>query len=221
MQAWPLSRKIQVTQARIIEWYERFQGKVAVNFSGGVDSTALLYLARRCYPEIPAVFVDTTLEFPEVVNFVKSQHDITILKPQVCKTCVGCLDGCFARIVREFGFCFPSKDIAMTVRYARKGSAWALNRFRGLNVDGSESPYKKSAYSQWASLVGSKYKISDRCCLELKELPLRKWHKAMGYVPIVGTLASESRRRRGAWLQTGCNSFSKNKPVCRQSPAFV
>ena len=47
MQAWPLKRKIRVTQAKIIEWYHHYGGKVAVSFSGGKDSTVLLDLARR------------------------------------------------------------------------------------------------------------------------------------------------------------------------------
>jgi asparagine synthetase B (glutamine-hydrolysing) len=49
MQAWPLSRKIQVTQAKIIEWHELHNHKTAISFSGGVDSTVLLDLAKRCY----------------------------------------------------------------------------------------------------------------------------------------------------------------------------
>lgn len=57
MQAWPLSRKIQVTQTRIIEWYIKNKGQVYVSFSGGKDSTVLLDLARRIYPDIPAVFI--------------------------------------------------------------------------------------------------------------------------------------------------------------------
>ena len=38
MQAWPLARKIQVTQAKILEWYHHYGGKVAVSFSGGKDN---------------------------------------------------------------------------------------------------------------------------------------------------------------------------------------
>ena len=38
MQAWPLERKIQVTQAKILEWYYHYGGKVVVAFSGGVDN---------------------------------------------------------------------------------------------------------------------------------------------------------------------------------------
>ena len=69
MQAWSLERKIQVTQTRIIEWYQKFNGKVCVSFSGGKDSTVLLHIARQLYPDIEAVFVDTGLEYPEIRAF--------------------------------------------------------------------------------------------------------------------------------------------------------
>lgn len=32
MQAWPLERKIRVTQAKILEWYHHYGGKAAVSF---------------------------------------------------------------------------------------------------------------------------------------------------------------------------------------------
>lgn len=47
MQAWPLERKIHVTQTRILEWIMKQEQKVFVSFSGGKDSTVLLDLARR------------------------------------------------------------------------------------------------------------------------------------------------------------------------------
>lgn len=50
MQAWSLERKIRVTQAKILEWYHHYGGKVAISFSGGKDSTVLLDLARRAFP---------------------------------------------------------------------------------------------------------------------------------------------------------------------------
>lgn len=36
-----LSNKIQVTQARIMEWYNRNDKKCYISFSGGKDSTVL------------------------------------------------------------------------------------------------------------------------------------------------------------------------------------
>lgn len=38
MQAWSLDRKIMVTQTRLIEWYNHYEGKVYISFSGGKDS---------------------------------------------------------------------------------------------------------------------------------------------------------------------------------------
>ena len=77
MQNWSLERKIQVTQTRILEWYLKYDGQVYVAFSGGKDSTILLDLARRMYPEIKAVFIDTGLEYPEIRDFVKTKENIT------------------------------------------------------------------------------------------------------------------------------------------------
>ena len=83
MQSWPLERKIQVTQTRIIEWYQKNDGKVYVSFSGGKDSTVLLDLVRRIYPDVPAVFIDTGLEYPELREFVKTIPNVTWLKPEM------------------------------------------------------------------------------------------------------------------------------------------
>lgn len=83
MQRLPLSRKIQITTARIIEWYQHYDGKVYVAFSGGKDSTVLLDIVRRIYPDVPAVFSDTGLEFPEVRAFARSCENVTIIKPEM------------------------------------------------------------------------------------------------------------------------------------------
>ena len=46
LRALPLDRKIQISQTRIIEWYNHYNGNVVVSYSGGKDSTALLHLVR-------------------------------------------------------------------------------------------------------------------------------------------------------------------------------
>ena len=211
MQAWPLSRKIQVTQAKIMEWHERHNHKTAISFSGGVDSTVLLDLARRCYPDIPAVFCDTTIEFPEIIDFVKSKSNVAIVRPKLCVTCKKCVGGCFAKVIQDYGICYPSKEVAKCIENARRGKVWALNRFKGLNADGTKSWYKEQMYKRWAHLVDAPYKISDMCCVVIKEKPLEKWYKESGNVPIIGTLASESIRLRNAWYITGCNGFDAKK----------
>ena len=59
----PLDVKIAKSRLRIREWYEHYGGQVNVSFSGGKDSSVLLHLVRSLYPEVPAVFSDTGLEF--------------------------------------------------------------------------------------------------------------------------------------------------------------
>ena len=42
LQSKSLEEKIQIAAARIIEWYENWEGQVYVSCSGGKDSTVLL-----------------------------------------------------------------------------------------------------------------------------------------------------------------------------------
>jgi len=205
MQAWPLWKKIQVSQAKLMEWYYRFEGKVSVSISGGKDSCVLYDLARRCFPDIQAVFVDTGLEFPEVRKVALSTPNVTVLKPAMR----------FDEVVEKHGWCFPSKDVAHTVYYARKGSQWAINRFNGVSEDGSPSEYRQSHYVKWKFLLDSPFIISAGCCNVMKEAPLNKHMKESGNYPIIGTMAAESQRRRQAWLNTGCNNFDSKRPISK------
>lgn len=113
MQAWDLERKIRVTQTRIIEWYKHWNGKVSVSFSGGKDSTVLLDLARRIYPDIEAVFVDTGLEYPEIREFVKSKDNVTWLKPEMS----------FRKVIETYGYPVGGKDTAQSIELGRKALA--------------------------------------------------------------------------------------------------
>ena len=77
MQAWPLDRKISVTQTRLVEWADRYNGEIYISFSGGKDSTVLADLAARVYKvtkrtdPLTLVFVNTGLEYPEIQKFVR------------------------------------------------------------------------------------------------------------------------------------------------------
>ena len=201
MQTWPLARKIQVTQAKILEWHYHYGGKVAVSFSGGKDSTVLLDLARRAFPDIPAVFVDTGLEYPEIREFVKSVPNVTWLRPAMP----------FTQVIEQYGYPVISKDVAKRIYYARKGSPWALNHLNGMNSDGSHSWYCER-YMKWRFLLDAPFSVSDNCCQVMKKRPFHKYTKETGNMPIIATMACESMRREAAYLKTGCNAFQKKDP---------
>ena len=56
-----LESKIAMTKNRIKGWYDHWDGKVYVCFSGGKDSTVLLHLVREMYPEVlAAIRLDST-----------------------------------------------------------------------------------------------------------------------------------------------------------------
>lgn len=49
----------------------------------------------------------------------------------------------------------------------------------------------------------------------MKEKPIISYEKATGKKPIIGIMASESKRRMTAWLKTGCNAFDSQNPVSK------
>ena len=110
LQALPLDRKIQISQARIIEWYQKNHGNVVVSFSGGKDSTVLLHLVRTLYPDVPAVFSNTGLEYPEIQRFVRSVPNCTIVTPKMR----------FDQVISTYGYPLIGKEVAEAIYYARR-----------------------------------------------------------------------------------------------------
>ncbi len=78
-----LDYKIELAKNNIFEWYEYFQGKVYVAYSGGKDSSVLLHLVRGMYPEVPAVYYKTGLEWPEIEKMVNKTENVVKIRPRI------------------------------------------------------------------------------------------------------------------------------------------
>jgi len=192
--------KIQVTQAKIIEWYVYYGGKVAASSFGGKDSNVLLDLARRAFQDIQAAFVNTGLEYPEIRDFVKTVPNVAWLRPDIPSH----------KVIETYGYPVISKEVARRIYYTRRGGLWAIMQLQGKNRDGSSSKFSKR-YMKWAHLVDAPFLISDQCCVVMKKRPLDQFARETGLQPIIGTMACESIRRLKAYLATGCNAFAQKK----------
>lgn len=111
MQSLPLSAKIRMTEYRICEWAEHYgENGIYIGFSGGKDSSVLFHIARKMYPDIKAVYVDTGLEYPEVRSFVKQHGDVEIIRPKMN----------FREIIIKYGYPFIGKEVAACVYGTRR-----------------------------------------------------------------------------------------------------
>lgn len=81
-----------------------------MSFSGGKDSTVLLHIARQLFPNIPAVFSNTGLEYAEIQRFVKSWDNVDIIVPKMR----------FDEVISTYGYPIIGKEVAEAIYYARR-----------------------------------------------------------------------------------------------------
>ena len=208
MQSMPLEAKIVMSQNRIREWYEHWNGDVYVSFSGGKDSTVLLHLVRQIYPYVPAVFCNTGLENPTIQKFAKSFDNVTVVTPPIN----------FRQVLTQFGYPLVSKDVANAIEGYRNGREGAKLCMNGFNTKTGElCDYNLQRWAKWNPLIEIDTRVSAKCCRETKEKALIAYARATKRKPFVGILASESTRRTKSWMQTGCNAFESgnksSKPI--------
>jgi len=204
-QVMPLKDKIDLSLERIREWYEAFDGQVAVSYSGGKDSAVLLHLARKLYPDLPAVFCNTGLEYPEILHMVRRTPNVTVMRPRIP----------FHHVIRDYGWPIISKKVARGLNILRNPTPNNKNIWRlydqGINRFGEPVTGFKVA-TRWRFLVDAPFKISDKCCQIMKKDPMHRYEKETGRVQMVGMMADDSKMRQKTYLQTGCNAYDAKRP---------
>lgn len=202
----PLEIKINMSLQRIRQWYEYYKGNVYISFSGGKDSTVLLDLARSIYPNIPAVFSNTGLEWPEIMLFIRETENVTWLKPKLH----------FTEVIERYGYPVVSKEIAKKIHdlqnpTERNKRTIFLRMGNEISRDGKFHIGMVS--KKWLFLKDAPFKISSSCCDVMKKRPFKIYEKKTGRIPIIGTMASEGKFRMSNYLKNGCNAFNSNRPI--------
>jgi 3'-phosphoadenosine 5'-phosphosulfate sulfotransferase (PAPS reductase)/FAD synthetase len=198
MQAWKIEHKIEHA-IEVVSSFCYEKPDAVISFSGGKDSTVLMHLIRNVMKmDIPAVFVNTGNEYPEIVRFATKKYgNTTMIHPKRH----------MKQVIEKYGFPLISKEYSKMIYELRNGSEHASRYLTGRQMDGKETTFvlpKKYHY-----LIAAPFSCSDKCCAFLKKNPTRAFNS------ITGEMGDESILREKMWLRTGCNSFgqhSKSKP---------
>jgi 3'-phosphoadenosine 5'-phosphosulfate sulfotransferase (PAPS reductase)/FAD synthetase len=199
----PYSFKIDRAKGLIKEWYETFDGNVAVAFSGGKDSTVLLHLVRSLYPDVKALFVNTTVEFPEIVAFVKKQKNVSIIKPKMS----------FFSIIKKYGYPIISKQVCRNVAGIKNAKSTGVYNCVMAKKFPPTSIVNLSR--RWEILLTAPFDCTAKCCDILKEEPMKQVGRKLNYKNYVGVRTEESRLRKVSWEKFGCNAFEQKTPQSR------
>jgi 3'-phosphoadenosine 5'-phosphosulfate sulfotransferase (PAPS reductase)/FAD synthetase len=184
---------------------EKFCNEVpdpVISFSGGKDSTVLMHLIRNILKKnIPAVFVNTGNEYPEIIKFVRTFDNVTVLRPKIH----------LKQIIDKYGFPLISKDYSKMIYRLRRGI-----KSSGIYLSKTFSSGKDNQWflpEKYRYLINERFSCSDKCCGFLKKQPLSKLDS------ITGEMAQESRLRQKSWIKIGCNNF--NKKQSRSKPLSI
>ena len=202
LQSKPLEEKIQISTARIIEWYENWGGAVYISNSGGVDSTVLSDLVHRVYPDVPDVFIDTGLEYPELREFIKSKPNVITLYPAMN----------FVEVIKKYGYPLISKEVSRDIHCGKSCPNGKTAKRFDENSEYCQKYGARYCRAKYKKLIDAPFKFSDQCCNIMKKKPAHIFNKESGLIPIIGTMACESVLRQKEWLRAGCNAFDNENP---------
>ena len=225
MQALPYNVKVKRAELRAIEYIEKLDdmGLNAHVSVGGLDSIVLLLFLRKIGIDVPAISV-SSLEDKSIQAVHK---DLGVIRLQSGKP--------KTQILQEYGFPVISKKIAGRIETLQRPTEKNKTVRHAIITGecGAQGHYAKNSRmklpQKWLELFagyeneneGANYKIapfkvSNKCCLYMKEKPCDKWAKEHNSRPFLGLMASEGGQREDALVEHGCNYFGKG--VIRSAP---
>lgn len=197
---------LQDRLAKIKSTIEKYgEDNFYISFSGGKDSTVLSALVDMACPgnTIPRVYADTGIELNIIREFVmnKKENDprFVIIKPSIP----------IKKMLESDGYPFKSKNHSEYVaHYQLSGLIKGVKNYIGIGESKRPPRYSCPAKLLYQFTPENKLKISDKCCLNLKEKPLKQYEKESGRrISLVGIMREEGGRRDHA----NCMTFHGDK----------
>lgn len=209
LQNLPLNIKIAKTELRIREAINYFgiEG-LYISVSGGLDSTVLYHIIKNMNDfsasRIKSVYCNTGVDFPDVKEHALTLAD-EIVKPEMS----------FAQVVTKYGYPCISKTQAHNFYELTNHNC--TEEWRNKILYGDERGTAGMLSKKFHYLLDkADFKISDKCCIKIKEKPLNDYTKKNKCIPFIGMLADESSNRKFRYIKDGgCNAFNISKPQSR------
>lgn len=213
--ALPYDLKVRMAENRIRDWQNVCweYGKDYAVSVGGLDSIVLLALCREVLgKDVPGISVSSLED--KSIQTVHKEMGVIPIKPLKSKV----------QILQEYGFPVVSKlaaakierlqtpgDDSPIIRAYMTGDMGAWGGF------GHNDRFKLP--DTWVELFGGLYadmrpdlnckcapfKVSDKCCFWLKELPAQQYQQEHNIWPFLGLMQSEGGRRQYSLRMHGCN----------------
>lgn len=225
MQALPYEVKVRRAEQRAIEFVEELdrRGMNAHVSVGGLDSITLLIFLRHIGIDVPAISV-SALEDKSIQRVHRHLGVIPVV-PGKSKV----------EVLNEVGFPVISKRIAGKIDTLQNPTEKNKTVRHAIITGecGAQGHYAKNSRmklpQKWLNLFAgyenenegvnyqiAPFKVSNKCCLYMKEQPCDRWAKEHNSRPFLGLMASEGGQREEALTEHGCNYFGKG--VIRSAP---
>lgn len=181
-----------------------------LSFSGGKDSTVLHHLLDMAIPgnKIPRVFINTGIEYNEIVKFAKlmAENDKRFVFIKPTKP--------IKQILEKYGYPFKSKEHSTKLHEWQLGhrDTISIKKYltKGASIHFTCPDVLREQFTDTYPL-----KISQYCCLELKKRPVHKWEKANNKtIKITGMMRAEGGQR----INIHCITTDNNGKVTRFHP---
>lgn len=200
----PLDEKIKSSTAILDEVFSRHKNPV-VYWSGGKDSTVVLHQVLQYDKNIPVIFNDSLIEFPETYEFIEKLANDWKINLHITKP-----DTNLWEIGKKYGWPILGKNISSNVERARR-----------------TGNFRKQLSKLEVDLAKNGLNISTKCSVLLREEPAKKLEKELEVdVKIIGLRADESRARVRLWVDHGSHYyvkqyFNKKEGMWKASPITI